>query len=107
MGGRQRRTNVSSSFNAAHPLIGVRWQVPLFDNFALDFRGDLDGLPAHSALTWGLAGGLRYWLDWSPFSTHLWLFAGYRVVGFEREFGVDGSADMQQRGPVSGVGLTF
>jgi hypothetical protein len=104
LGGIQRFTSVSSSFNAALPMIGVRWEVPLLDKLTLAFRGDVGGLPSHSALTWGLVGDVRYWLDWHPFGTKLWLSAGYRAVGFDREFGTNGSADIQQRGPITGLG---
>jgi hypothetical protein len=107
LGAIQRFISVSSSFNAALPLVGVRWEVPLLDRLTLDFRGDLGGLPSHSALTWGLVGDVRYWLDWHPFDTKPWLSAGYRVVGFRRNFGTSGSADLQERGPLTALGITF
>jgi hypothetical protein len=107
LGGAQRSTAVSSNFNAALPMIGVRWEVPLLEPLTLDFRGDLGGLPSNSALTWGLVGDVRYWLDWHPFETKPWLSAGYRVVGFDRQFGTNGSADIQERGPLTALGITF
>jgi hypothetical protein len=99
--------SVSDSFNAAAPLIGVRWEVPVLDQLSLDFRGNLGGLPASSSLTWGLVGDVRYWLSWEPFGSQTWLEAGYRVLAFQRDFGGGKSYDLQLRGPLVGLGFAF
>jgi hypothetical protein len=105
--GVQFNPNVSEVFNWASPMIGVRWEVPLLDRLSLDFRGDLGGLPASSRLNWGLVGDVRYWPDLSLFSAQPWLEAGYRVVGYEHEFGSNNALNLQLRGVLLGVGFAF
>src|SRR5262245_39331117 len=105
--GTQRARQVASSLNAAHPLIGVRWEVPLLDSLSLDFRSDLGGLPANSQLTWGLVGGVRYWPGWELFGSQTWLAAGYKVVEFQKDFGRGDAVDLQLRGPLLALGFTF
>ena len=107
VGGLPRGATVSKAFDWADPMIGVRWEVPLLDRLSLDFRGDIGGFGVSSQLIWGLVGGVRYWLSWSPWSSRPWLGVGYRVVAFDRDFGKDGSLDLEFRGPVSGVGFVF
>jgi hypothetical protein len=105
--GVQFNPSVSETFNWASPMIGVRWEVPLLDRLSLDFRGDLGGLPAASKLNWGLVGDVRYWPDLTLFSAQPWLEAGYRVVGYEHEFGSNDSLNLQLRGVLLGVGFAF
>jgi hypothetical protein len=107
VGGLPRGDTVSRAFDWADPLIGIRWEVPLLDQLTLDFRGDIGGFGASSELTWGLVGGARYWLTWSPWSSRPWVGVGYRVVAFDRDFGTEGNIDLQFRGPVAGVGFVF
>ena len=94
-------------FNAAHPLIGVRWEVPFLDSLSLDFRGDIGGLPTNSQLTWGLVGGVRYWPGWELFGSEIWLAADCKVVAFQRDFGNGNAFALQLRGPLLAVGFTF
>ena len=107
LNGTGRARQVSSSLNAANPLIGVRWEVPVLDQLSLDFRGDIGGLPASSRLIWGLVGDVRYWLSWEPFGSQTWLEAGYRVVAVEQDFGGGNAYDLQLRGPLVALGFTF
>ena len=107
LNGTQRAAQVGNSFNVAHPIIGVRWEVPLLDSLSLDFRGDIGGLPANSQLTWALVGGVRYWPGWELFGSQTWLAAEYKVVDFQRDFGRGAALDMQLRGPLLAVGFTF
>lgn len=102
-----RSAAVSRAYDWADPLIGVRWNVPIFDALSLDFRGDIGGFDASSKLIWGLVGGVRYWLPWTPWSLQPWLSAGYRVLAFDREDGADNELDLQFRGPMGGLGLQF
>jgi hypothetical protein len=99
--------DVSSSFSWADPLIGLRWEVPLLDRVSLEFRGDIGGFGASSEFIWGLLGGVRYWVPWTPWSTQPWLGAGYRGIGFDRDFGSGNSLDLEFRGPYGGVGILF
>jgi hypothetical protein len=100
--------NVSDSFTTATPMLGVRWEIPVHDQVSFDFRGDLGGLPGGSRLNWNFVGDVRYWLDWSPGGgTQLWLEAGYRVVGFNHDFGGGNDLELQLRGPLLAVGFAF
>lgn len=107
VGGIQRAGAASNSWAWADPLIGVRWEVPLLDRVSLDFRGDIGGFGASSDLIWGLVGGVRYWLPWTPWTIQPWLGMGYRVLAFDRSSGANNSIDMQFRGPTSGMGFVF
>ena len=108
VGGIQRAGTAANSWAWADPLIGVRWSVPVLDRLSLDFRGDIGGFGASSRLIWGLVGGVRYWLPWSPLpSIQPYLGLGYRLAAFERDFGTDNSIDLQFRGPTSSGGFVF
>ena len=102
-----RSATVSTTFEWADPMIGVRWEVPVLDRVSAEFRGDIGGFGASSHLIWGLVGGVKYWLPWRPFSVQPWLGAGYRLVDFDRDFGAGNSISMQFRGPYSSLGLLF
>lgn len=103
---RSRSASVFDSFAWADPLIGVRWSLPVLDSVSLDFRGDIGGFGASSQLVWGLVGSVRYWVPWTPVSTHPYLAGGYRVVDFDRSSS-PGSVEMQMRGPFAGAGFVF
>src|SRR5262245_7025117 len=105
--GTQLTRQVSNSLNAAHPLIGVRWEVPLLDSLSLDFRGDIGGLPTNSQLTWGLVSGVRYWPGWELFGIQTWLAAAYKLVAFKRDFDNENALDLQLRGPLLALGFPF
>jgi hypothetical protein len=107
VGGVVHGGDVSSSFNWADPLIGVRWEVPVLDRVSLDFRGDVGGFGASSQFIWNVVGDARYWLPWEPWSIQLWLGAGYRLVSFDRNFGAGNSIDLAFRGPWAGMGSVF
>jgi hypothetical protein len=102
-GGRE----VSNSFTTATPMFGVRWEIPVHDQVSFDFRGDLGGLPGGDRLNWSFLGDVRYWLDWSPWGTQPWLEAGYRVVGFNHDFGGGNDLALQLRGPLLAMGFGF
>ena len=99
-------TDVFESFSWADPLIGIRWSVPVLDSVSVGFRGDIGGFGASSKLIWGLVGDVRYWLSWSPWSTHPYLAVGYRAIDFDRSSSA-GSINLQMRGPISGMGFVF
>ncbi len=99
--------SVSRSFTTATPMLGLRWEIPVDDHFSFDFRGDLGGLPGGSRLNWSFLGDIRYWFDWSPWGTQPWLEAGYRVVGFNHDFGAGNDLALQLRGPLMAVGFAF
>ena len=105
--GRQFAGSASSVLNAADPIIGVRWEVPVLDSLSLDFRGDIGGLPSGSKFTWNIVADARYWLGWEPFGSKTWLEAGYRVVAYERDFGGGNDLNLQVRGPLLALGFTF
>jgi hypothetical protein len=98
---------VSGSYTTATPMVGLRWEVPVWEQVTLDFRGDLGGLPGGNRLNWSFLGDLRYWLDWSPWGTRPWLEAGYRMVGFNHDFGGGNDLALQLRGPLLGLGFAF
>jgi hypothetical protein len=105
--GAQRSGDVSEDFAWADPMIGVRWSAPLLDWVALDFRGDIGGFGASSALVWGLAGTFKVAIPWTPIeSLHPYLALGYRVVDFDRSDSA-GNIDLQYRGPLLGLGFVF
>ena len=105
--GRSASPSASSVINAADPIIGVRWEVPVLDSLSLDFRGDIGGLPSGSKFTWNIVADARYWLGWEPFGSKTWLEAGYRVVAYERDFGGGNDLNLQVRGPLLAVGFQF
>jgi hypothetical protein len=107
VGGPLHAADVSTSFNWADPLIGFRCEVPLLDRVSFEFRGDIGGFGASSQFIWGLLGGVRYWMPWTPWSTQPWLGAGYRGIGFDRDFGAGNSLDLEFRGPYAGLGILF
>jgi len=107
VGGKLHSSDVSTTFNWADPMIGVRWEVPLLDRVSLDFRGDIGGFGASSQLIWGILAEARYWVPWTPWSLQPWLTAGYRAISFDRDFGAAGNVTLQFRGPYGGVGVAF
>jgi hypothetical protein len=107
VGGFQVSPNVEDAFNWADPMIGVRFEVPVYDRVTVAFRSDIGGFGVSSQLIWGIEGGMRYWLTWSPFSSHTWLDAGYRSITFDRDFGQRGNIDLAFRGPYVGLGFAF
>jgi len=105
--GLRRAAAVSESFDWADPMLGVRTQVPLLDNVAFDFRGDIGGFDVSSKLIWGIVADLRYQMAWRPLSVHPYVSAGYRAISLDHDFGAGSSADLQFRGPLSAFGFTF
>ncbi len=102
-----RSLDASRSWTWADPMIGVRWEVPVHDRISLDFRGDIGGFGASSKLIWGLVGGARWWLDWSPFGSTTWLGLGYRAVSFDHDFAGSNQANLELRGPYAALGFAF
>lgn len=102
-----RQLGVSKAFDWADPMIGVRWEVPVHDRISLDFRGDIGGFGASSDLIWGIVGGARWWLPWSPWGSRPWLAAGYRAISFDHPFSPGNKADLDMRGPYTGLGFAF
>jgi hypothetical protein len=102
-----RSLAVSKAFDWADPMIGVRWELPVHDRLSLDFRGDIGGFGASSDLIWGLVGGVRWWLPFSPWGSSPWLGLGYRAIAFDHDFGADDRADLEMRGPYSALGFAF
>lgn len=98
---------VSSTSNFADPIIGLEWEVPVLDTLSIDFRGDIGGFHASSDLTWGLVGGVRYWMPWNPCSLHPWVSAGYKALSWDRDPGRDATITMDFRGPYAALGFTF
>jgi hypothetical protein len=101
-----RNADVSETFNWADPMLGVRWEVPVLPRFSLHFRGDIGGFGASSQLVWGIVTDVRWWVPRTPLSIQPWLSVGYRVVDFDHDFG-RATAELQFRGPMSGLGLLF
>ena len=79
----------------------------MLDRVSVDFRSDIGGFSASSDLIWGLSGGVRYWLPWTPLSIQPWLGLGYRAVSLNRDFGSSGHLERMFRGPTSVVGFVF
>ena len=107
VGGKQYGGDADDTLNWADPIIGIRWSVPVLDTVSLTFRGDVGGFGASSEIDWGLAGDVRYWLSWRPWSSQPYLAAGYRVIGFERSPADHVDVDLQLRGPLIGMGFVF
>ncbi|MCW5893135.1 MAG: hypothetical protein KIT14_21685 [bacterium] len=102
-----RALAADEAFDWADPMIGVRWEVPVHDRLSLDFRGDIGGFGASSDLIWGLVGGVRWWLPWSPWGSQPWLGLGYRAISFDHDFGPDSAGNLEMRGPYSALGFAF
>jgi hypothetical protein len=98
---------VSQGFNWADPMIGVRGEIPILDRLSLDFRGDVGGWGASSDLIWGVVGDLRYWPDWSPWSTRTWFGMGWRIAAFDHPFKGTNQADLRLSGPTAALGFMF
>jgi hypothetical protein len=99
--------SVSTGYNWADPMIGLRGEIPVFDRLSLAFRGDVGGWGASSELIWGVVGDLRYWPEWSPWSTQPWLGLGWRIAAFDREFGSGSKLDVRLTGPTAALGFVF
>jgi len=99
--------SVSTGYNWADPMIGLRGEIPVFDRLSLAFRGDVGGWGASSELIWGVVGDLRYWPEWSPWSTQPWLGLGWRIAAFDREFGAGSKLDVRLTGPTAALGFVF
>jgi hypothetical protein len=97
----------SSKLDWTDPFIGGRWAIPLLDNLTLHFRGDIGGFDVGSHLAWNLLGGLRYFLPWRPGSTQPWVDASYKAIDFEYDGSGSDEFDMNYRGPLLGLGVTF
>lgn len=107
-GGIQGGRDVSNRFDVVTPMLGVRWEIPVWDQVSFDFRGDLGGLPSGDRMNYNFIGDVRYWLDWAPSKgTQLWLEAGYRLYGFTYKFGNGNDLSLQFRGPLLAVGVAF
>jgi hypothetical protein len=98
---------VERGYNWADPMIGLRGEVPVFDRLSLAFRGDVGGWGASSDLIWGVVGDLRYWPEWSPWSTQPWFGMGWRIAAFDREFGAGNKLDLRLSGPTAALGFVF
>ena len=105
--GRSASPSASSVLNAADPIIGVRWEVPVLDSLSLDFRGDIGGLPTNNRLTWNIVADACYWPGWELFGAKTWLEAGYRVLAYQHDFGGGNDLNLQLRGPLLAVGFQF
>jgi len=99
--------SVSTGYNWADPMIGLRGEIPVFDRLSLAFRGDVGGWGASSELIWGVVGDLRYWPEWSPWSTQPWLGLGWRIAAFDRELGAGNKLDLALTGPTAALGFVF
>jgi len=93
-------------FNWADPLIGIQTEVPIVDRTSRAFRGDIGGFGASSNLIWGLAGDVRYWMEWNPKGARPWVALGYRAAAFDRSSG-GADVEMQFRGPAVALGTAF
>jgi hypothetical protein len=98
---------VSQGFNWADPLIGVRGEIPVLDRVSFTFRGDVGGWGASSDLIWGVLGDLRYWPEWSVWSSQPWLGLGWRIVGFDHPLKGTNQADLRLSGPTAAMGFVF
>jgi hypothetical protein len=102
-----RAASSFEAFDWADAIVGVRWDVPILDPLALEFRGDLGGFDPGSDFMWNLVGGARWWLPWTPWSLQPWLSAGYRVLAFDRASSESDGIGIQFRGPMAGMGVRF
>jgi hypothetical protein len=98
---------VSQGFNWADPLIGVRGEIPVVDRVSFVFRGDAGGWGVSSDLIWGVVGDLRYWPEWSVWSSQPWLGLGWRIVAFDHPFKGTNQADVRLSGPTAAMGFVF
>jgi hypothetical protein len=89
------------------PFIGLRFGVPLTDDIALMFRGDIGGFGAGSDLAWSLVSGLQYRIPYEPVTgVHPWFALGYKAYAFDYDSG-SLAMDLVMQGPVTAIGLTF
>lgn len=98
---------VERGYNWADPMIGLRGEIPVFDRLSLAFRGDVGGWGASSDLIWGVVGDLRYWPEWSPWSTQPWFGLGWRIAAFDHDFAGTNGADLRLSGPTAALGFVF
>jgi hypothetical protein len=100
----------SASLDWVDPFVGGRYLVPIVDNLALSFRGDIGGFGAGSHLAWNIVTGFEYALPWKLFSASTRAMAGYKVIDFDYRTG-SGQRErrlaLEQRGPALGFAFDF
>ena len=102
----ERELSAESVLNWADPFIGVRWEIPVLDSLAWDFRSDIGGFGAGSDLSYSLVSSFRWWLPTS-WRTQPWLGLGYKLVAFDYEVSGESGINTQLRGPWLGAGIDF
>ncbi|KIC39410.1 hypothetical protein [Leisingera sp. ANG-M7] len=89
------------------PVVGMRWERRLSDNFSVTLEGDIGGFGAGSEESWSLAGGLVH---------HRWknasIYVLYRGLGVEYEEGARSTGSFFRHNAVThsllaGVGFRF
>ena len=98
-----RYANSSSTW--VDPFVGGRFDVPVWGDLDVVFRGDIGGFGAGSQLAWNVIGGFQYILPWEPGGARTSLVAVYKSLSFDYESGNDVKASLDFRGPA--FGLTF
>jgi hypothetical protein len=102
----QRDLSAQAALDWADPFVGIRYEVPVLDSVAFDFRGDIGGFGAGSQLSYSLVSLVRWWPSASA-GTSPWLGAGYKLLAFDFEPSGNSAANLQLRGPWVGAGIEF
>jgi len=101
-----RAASAHTTVDWVDPFIGGRFSVPLTNDIAFSFRGDIGGFGAGSDLAWSLVSGCKYDVPLHPFGADTWFAAGYKVLAFDYDTG-NAQLDFQYRGPTVGLGFVF
>jgi len=102
----ERAVAGSGDLDWVDPFVGGRFAVPLTDELALRFRGDIGGFGVGSDLAWSLLGSLQYALPWRPLDIGTSLLLGYKVLSFDYDAG-NLLIDLTYHGPFVGLNAAF
>lgn len=105
-GGRLNRF-VSSSSTWVDPFVGGRFDVPVWGDLDVIFRGDIGGFGAGSDLAWNVLGGFQYILPWEPGGANTSLVAVWKTLSFDYESGNAVQSNLTFSGPAFGLMAHF
>lgn len=105
-GGRLNRF-ASSSSTWVDPFVGGRFDVPVWGDLDVVFRGDIGGFGAGSELAWNVLGGFQYILPWEPGGANTSLVAVWKTLSFDYEGEKAVQSNLTFSGPAFGLMVHF